>query len=218
VISQPGFDVLVRNTQPADFASIVELSRICYPDDEPWTEEQLASHLRVFPEGQLVAVDRSTGRVIGMAASLIVRWDDYDLDGNWQDYTANGTFRNHDPERGRTLYGAEIMVHPVMRRMGIARRLYQARKDLTTHLGLLRIRAAGRLRGFHRYAAQMRVEDYVNAVARGTLTDPTLSFQLAQGFRVIGIVKHYLGSDSESLGHAAVIEWINPRQTTTSAA
>lgn len=103
------------------------------------------------------------------------------------------------------------MVHPALRRQGIAKRLYDARKDLAMHLGLTRIRAAGRLRGYHRYAARMSVEDYVRAVVRGTLSDPTLSFQIAQGFHVLGVVKHYLGSDRESLGHAAAIEWLNPR-------
>jgi GNAT superfamily N-acetyltransferase len=103
------------------------------------------------------------------------------------------------------------MVHPSLRRQGIASRLYQARKELVMHLGLLRIRAGGRLRGYHRYAAQMTAEEYANAVVQGTLSDPTLSFQLKQGFRMIGVVKHYLGADTESLGYAAVIEWLNPR-------
>lgn len=210
-ISEAGVDILVRHTRRQDFPQIMELCRTCYPDDSPWKEEQLGSHLEVFPEGQFVAVDRTSGRVVGMAASLIVRWDDYDMDTNWRDFTDNGYFRNHDPEDGRTLYGAEIMVHPSLRRQGIASRIYQARKELVMHLGLLRIRAGGRLRGYHRYAAQMTAEEYANAVVQGTLSDPTLSFQLKQGFQMLGVVKHYLGSDSESLGYAAVIEWLNPR-------
>lgn len=165
----------------------------------------------MFPEGQFVAVDRASGRVVGMSASLIVRWDDYDMETNWRDFTADGTFRNHDPEHGRTLYGAEIMVHPSLRRRGVASRMYQARRDLVQHLGLLRIRAGARLRGYHRYAATMSAIDYVKAVVAGTLTDPTLSFQLAQGFRAIGVVQHYQGADPESLGYAAVIEWLNPK-------
>lgn len=210
-ISQPGFDILIRHTRREDFAQIAELSRACYPEEPPWTDGILAEHLERFPEGQFVAVDRATGRVVGMSASLIVHWEDYDLETNWQDFTANGTFRNHDPEHGRTLYGAEIMVLPMLRRRGIARRLYDARKELAVHLGLVRIRAGARLRGYHRYAATLSPEDYVGAVVNQTATDPTLSFQLAQGFRVLGVVRHYLGSDPESLGHAVVIEWLNPR-------
>jgi hypothetical protein len=57
----------------------------------------------------------------------------------------------------------------------------------------------------------MSAEDYVTGVVNGTVSDPTLSFQLAEGFKVLGVVKHYLASDPESLGYAAVIEWLNPR-------
>ena len=40
--------------------------------------------------------------------------------------------------------------------------------------------------------------------------DPTLSFQLKEGFHVLAVVPHYLSDDPESLGYAAVIEWLNP--------
>ncbi|MEQ1897086.1 MAG: GNAT family N-acetyltransferase [Vicinamibacterales bacterium] len=209
-LSRVGTDVLVRHTRRNDILAIIELCRICYPNDAPWTEEQLLAHQRVFPEGQFVAVDRASGRVVGMAASLVVPWDDYDMETNWKDFTAGGTFENHDPVRGRTLYAAEIMVHPSVRRRGIAGRLYEARRELVEHLGLLRIRAGGRLRGYHRYAATMSPQEYVDAAMKGTITDPTLAFQLKQGFRVVGVVRHYLEVDAESLGNAAVIEWLNP--------
>jgi len=45
---------------------------------------------------------------------------------------------------------------------------------------------------------------------RGTIRDATLSFQLKQGFTVLGVVANYLAHDPESLGWAAVIEWRNP--------
>ena len=69
----------VRPTTPADFAGIRELCLRVYPSSPPWSNEQLASHLRVFPDGQLVAVERATGQVVGMAASLVILWDDYDI-------------------------------------------------------------------------------------------------------------------------------------------
>src|SRR5262245_54886521 len=94
----PGTDrVHVRNTEPRDFAQISELCRRVYPNERPWTPEQLASHLRVFPEGQLVALDRELDRVVGMSASLIVRWERYDEFDSWEDFTADGMFTNHDP-------------------------------------------------------------------------------------------------------------------------
>jgi GNAT superfamily N-acetyltransferase len=201
-------DVVVRTTRPEDFPGIIELTQRVYPDAPPWTIEQLASHLRVFPEGQLVAV--IAGEVVGMAASLIVLWDDYEFDTTWRDFTANGMFTNHDPERGRTLYGAEIMVDPARQGSGVGSQLYDARRELARRLGLRRIRAGARLRGYHRVAAELSPQEYVKRVERGELTDPTLSFQLHRGFRVLTVVSGYLRHDPESLGYAAVIEWLNP--------
>jgi GNAT superfamily N-acetyltransferase len=201
---------VVRHTQAGDFPGIIELCRVTYPDAPPWTEAQLASHLRVFPEGQFVALSPADGAVVGMAASLIVLWDDYAFTTNWRELTAAGTFTNHDPVRGRTLYGAEIMVHPAWQGRGVGTQLYAEREALARRLGLLRIRAGARLRGYRKFSGSLGAEEYVLGVVRGELTDPTLTFQLRRGFRVLAVVTGYLAHDPQSLGHAAVIEWLNP--------
>lgn len=142
-----------------------------------------------------------------MSASLIVMWDDYDFGDSWRDFTDGGWFTNHDPDNGRTLYGAEIMVDPRFQGLGVGSALYAAREALVRRLGLMRIRAGARLAGYHLFADRMSAADYVRAVERGELGDPTLSFQLGLGFTVIGVVSGYLRFDPESLGWAAIIEW-----------
>jgi len=204
----------VRTTRREDFPGIRELCLVVYPESPPWSEEQLASHIREFPDGQFVAVEKGGARVFGMAASLVVLWDDYSGEESWRDFTDRGMFTNHDPEHGRTLYGAEIMVDPSARRRGIGSKLYEARRKLVTRLGLLRIRAGARLRGYHRYAERMSADRYVEGVVRGEWTDPTLTFQIRHGFRVAAVVGGYLRHDPESLGWAAVIEWLNPEVAT----
>jgi GNAT superfamily N-acetyltransferase len=202
--------VQVRNTRPEDFEQIVALCRAVYPGSIPWSAEQLASHVRLFPEGQFVAVDTADGRIVGMAASLIVLWDDYTMATSWRDFTDNGYFGNHDPGRGRTLYAAEVMVAPTSQGRGVGTRIYGAREALCRRLGLRRIRAGARLRGYARHAAEMSADEYAARVARGEIWDPTVSFQLRRGFRILGVVSGYLRQDPESLGFAAVIEWLNP--------
>lgn len=202
--------VAVRALEEQDFPAVIELCRSVYPDARPWTPEQLASHLRVFPEGQLAAEDTLSGRILGVASSLIVRWDDYDSLAEWREWTDHGYFTNHDAENGRTLYGAEVMVDPALQRRGVGGRLYAARRDLVLRLGLRRIRAGARLRGYGRWAKELDPEAYVARVASGELHDPTLTFQLRHGFRVLSVVQDYLRNDPESLGHAAIIEWLNP--------
>jgi ribosomal protein S18 acetylase RimI-like enzyme len=200
--------IRIRQTHPDDFPAIAQLSALVYPNDQPWLPEQLASHLKIFPQGQFVAEDLSTGEIVGMAASLIVQWDDYEKTGTYLDFTGNHMFTNHDPA-GRTLYAAEVMVDPRRRRQGIGKKIYAARRALVRELGLLRIRAGARLRGYSAYAHQFAAEDYVIRVIRGEIVDPTLSFQIESGFRVIGVVEDYLHRDPDSMGWAAIIEWIN---------
>ena len=203
--------VLVRNTQEQDFPGIRDMARLIYPDIEPWGAEQLQRHLELFPQGQFVAVDATSGMVSGMASGLIIDWDRYETDMDWQTLTAKGDYTNHDPVEGATLFAADVMVCPGMQGHGIGKKLYQrARFGLARQIGLRRILAGSRLRGYHRYSGKMSAADYVVEVVQGRLNDPTLSFQLSQGFHVLDVVGRYFSGDPESEGWAAVIEWLNP--------
>jgi ribosomal protein S18 acetylase RimI-like enzyme len=202
-------NVIIRNTCIDDADQLLELCNEIYPFAPPWSSEQIASHVKTFQEGQFVAIAQDSGNVVGMASSLIILWDDYDPNASWKDFTSDGFFTNHDPANGKTLYAAEVMVSPKMRGLGIGKSLYKARHDLLNEKRLLRIRAGARLRGYSKYADSLSAGEYVMRVALGEIGDPTLSFQLGQGFRVIGVVSQYLRHDPESLGYAAIIEWLN---------
>jgi len=69
-LNTPDGQLVVRNTAPRDFDGIAELCLRTYPDTPPWNAGQLSSHLRLFPEGQFVAVYGPQGKVVGMCASL----------------------------------------------------------------------------------------------------------------------------------------------------
>lgn len=212
-------EITVRRTRAEDLDALIALCRTVYPFSQPYDERQIRSQLRVFPEGQMVAVarDPETGEetVVGMAASLILSWDDYEIQDAWRDFTDHGLFTNHDPE-GRTLYGAEVMVHPDWQGRGVGSKIYEARRRLARRLGLLRIRAGARLRGYHRVADRMSARDYVERVIAGELQDPTLTFQLNRGFRVLHVISGYLKGDPESLGWAALIEYRRQARPTAS--
>lgn len=201
--------IVVRKTAPTDFPEIARLTTAVYPFSAPWYPDQLASHLEQFADGQLVAVDSRDGAVVGMCSSLILRWEDYHPGDSWAAFTADGSFTNHDPE-GETLYGAEIMVDPTRQRMGIGKKLYAARRDFVRSLGLLRIRAGARPRGYHKYARRMGIGEYARKVSAGVIKDPTLSFQIREGFHIVEAISGYLPGDTESLGYSVTIEWLNP--------
>lgn len=202
--------IVIRGTQEGDFAGIRDLARLIYPDIAPWSDEQLGAHLEIFPQGQFVALDHASGQIVGMCSGLIIDWDRYDASMDWSGFTASGSYSNHDPVNGGTLYAADVMVRPGMQGHGIGKRLYRhGRFGLARQIGMRRILAGSRLRGYHRYASQMSAEDYVVEVVNGRLNDPTLSFQLKQGFHVLTVRGGFFKGDPESQGWTAVIEWLN---------
>ena len=207
---QRASEILVRHTTPADFAGIRTLAATVYPHETPYTDDYLQRQVAAFPQGQFVAVEIDTQQVVGMAASLILDWDDYELSASWTEITGGGYLSTHNPQ-GRTLYAADVMVHPDYQGRGVGRQIYAVRRELATRLKMIRIRAGARLAGYQVYAERMSPEDYTLKVVKGELRDPTLSFQLGRGFHVIGVVRDYLDDDPESQNHAAFIEWINHR-------
>jgi GNAT superfamily N-acetyltransferase len=202
---KPSLNPHVRAITPADFGAVTELSKTVYPFTYPWTRRYLRAHHGVFPDGQLVAVDQETGRILGHAATLRLRWSAYDPRASYTTMTGDYTFENHDPH-GDTLYGAEVMVHPDARGRGVGKALYAARERLARASGTRHIRAGARLRGFGSHAHRLTIAEYFARVVDGTLTDPTVTFQIRQGFVVTDLVPHYLDEDPESQGYAASIE------------
>src|SRR5690606_30990289 len=95
----------------------------------------------------------------------------------------------------------------------IGRRLYDARKKLCMDLGLRGIVFGGRLPGLGRKLKQFGTpQAYAEAVQADRVRDPTLSFQLRNGFELLGLLRDYLPSDRESMGWAAHLAWRNPQQ------
>jgi ribosomal protein S18 acetylase RimI-like enzyme len=203
--------VRVRNTTKTDIPKIVDLQKESFPFlakyGNIWHEEELSSHLSVFPEGQLVAVEPD-GTVVGSASTLVVTLNPDYADHAWKDITADGMFTNHNPN-GDSLYGADISTHPKYRHEGIGSMLYDARKQLNIKLNLRRMIAGGRLYNYCEYANQISAAEYASKVMEGKLHDPVLSFEIANGFRFIKVLSNYL-DDVRSLNYASFIEWLNP--------
>jgi ribosomal protein S18 acetylase RimI-like enzyme len=204
--------VVVRNTRPHDIQKIVDLQKESFPYlaryGNIWHPEELESHLRIFPEGQFVAVEPD-GTVVGSASTLIVSLNAEYTEHTWKEITANGMFTNHNPH-GDSLYGADISTHPKYRHEGIGSMLYDIRKKLVIRLNLRRIIGGGRLFNYCEYADKMSAFEYAQKVIRGGFRDPVLSFELDNGFKFINILPNYL-DDVRSLNYASFIEWINPR-------
>lgn len=192
-----------------DFNELLTIQKEAFPPPFPeelwWSKEHIAAHAETFPQGAMLA--RFDGQPAGSATSLITRYD-----GSlhtWEEAADNGFIKNtHDPG-GDTLYGIDVCVRPAFRGKGVAKALYEARKQLVQELELSRYIAGCRIPGFHTYADQMSPVEYVNKVTSGELTDLVLSFMLTQGLSPLQVIPGYV-EDHESLNYAVIVEWQNP--------
>jgi GNAT superfamily N-acetyltransferase len=127
----------------------------------------------------------------------------------WEEASDHGYIRASHQTDGDSLYGIDLCVRPSYRGQGIAKALYDARKQVVRELGLKRFIAGGRIPGYHSYAAELSPQAYVDKVVSGDLHDLVLSFMLKQGFKPIQVLDQYI-EDEESLNHAVLVEWKNP--------
>lgn len=198
--------LILRTLTEGDYDNMVALQQVCFPTIDPWTREEFVSQVRTFPEGQIgIEVD---GRLVATASSLIVDDDDYESWHDWRTLSDNGRITNHDPE-GDTLYGIEIQVHPEMRGHRLARRLYEARKDLCRRMNLRRMAIGGRIPGYRDHAERLTAAEYVELVVRKRLMDPVLTAQLSNGFVLDALIPDYLPDDEDSAGYATSMVWAN---------
>ncbi len=199
----------IRHVTPEDYDAIIEICKLVYPTEKPYTLEELEDHRQVFPQGQFVAVENSRGEVSGVHFTLRLRMMDFHIDDSWDILTSGGSFLDHNAE-GPTLYGADIMVHPTHQHHGIAHALTDQARFLVEAEGLWRMVGASRLPGYGKHSSEMSVEDYVEAVVRGNQFDPVLSIHLKDGWTVVRPIHGYLQHDDDSAGWAVVIQWVNP--------
>ncbi len=198
--------IVLRTLRLEDYEDLVKLQEVCFPGMKPWSREQLQSQLTIFPQGQLCI--EYNERIVASSSSLIIDFDLYGDKHTWFDIADHGMIRNH-LDTGDTLYGIEIMVHPKYRGMKLARRLYDARKQLAKEHNLMRIVIGGRIPGYAQHKEHMTAREYVEKVQNKTLIDPVMTAQIANGFVLKRLIQAYMSSDAESDGWATLMEWTN---------
>ena len=204
--------VEITNTHPEHCEALAKLQRIIFPmlsDDELYTETMYRKHLDIFPDGQFVALAKVNGKplVIGATSTFRTNFNFDDIQHTFLQAIAGGWLTNHLAD-GEWLYGADMGVHPHYRNHKIGSRLYAARRELVRRLKLRGEIAGAMVPGYRGKRKRMSIEDYVRRVVSGDLKDPTLSFQLKNGFKVRGILYHHYESDTDP--HAALIVRENP--------
>ncbi|MEL6149210.1 MAG: GNAT family N-acetyltransferase [Chloroflexota bacterium] len=209
----------IRVMTPDYAAALDELQKIIFPtltDDERFSAANYRKHIEVFPDGQYMAVLRHPdGDVVVGACSAIRQHFDFDhIQHTFAELTDNGWLTTHEPD-GDWLYGIDMSVHPAYRRRRIASRMYRVRMNVVRRLNLRGEIIGGMMPGYDRHRKKYSIEDYVQQVADGTLTDPTLTAQMKQGFAVRGILYDHI-TDPRSNDCAVLMVRDNPDYMETS--
>lgn len=200
----------VRNYTEEDFAELIGIQAECFPPPFPselwWNEEQLKNHVSLFPDGAICTeVD---GVVAGSMTGLVVNFNPEDPDHTWEEITDNGYIRNHNPG-GDSLYVVDISVRPKYRKLGLGKLMMQAMYHIVIQQKLARLIGGGRIPGYHKHEARMTAHEYLDAVLKGDLKDPVVTFLLRCGRTPVAIIENYL-EDEESLNYGVLMEWKNP--------
>ncbi|KLI99032.1 bifunctional GNAT family N-acetyltransferase/carbon-nitrogen hydrolase family protein [Luteimonas sp. FCS-9] len=200
----------LRHAGIADIPAIVALSERVYGRDNGYTAEMLNGQIAQFPQGVFVAFYDDVA--VGYCGTFRIDERTAMAPHRWLEISGGGYASRH-LSTGDWLYGMEVCVDPDHRGLRIGRRLYELRKRLCQELRLKGIVFGGRLPGFSRRARAYGgdVRAYVADVCAGRIRDRALSFQLRNGFELIGVLPGYLPQDAESAGYAAHLVWRNPK-------
>ncbi len=198
----------VRNLTLNDYLGLRDSMTEAYRNwhGSVWNQSHIELLLKLFPEGQFVVLFND--RVVGVALSIIVNYDLFGDDHTYKQITGDYTFNTHKPS-GDVLYGIEIFVHPDYRGLRLARRLYDARKELCERLNLKAIIFGGRIPNYKEYASEMSPKEYIDKVRSKEIHDQVLSFQLSNQFHVKKLLTNYMPGDEESKACATLMEWNN---------
>jgi len=192
------------------FNDVVKLQRLCFPapfpEDLLWKAEHLQRHIEIFSAGQFVAV--LDGEVVGSCTSMIIKESAWKAHVSFDETVGSLFLDNHTPD-GNTLFGVDISVHPERRKMGIGRKLYEARFDLTRKLKLKQYATSVRIPDFSNFHLRtgLSKNDYVDKVISGIEIDRTLTPFIKMGFKFDCIIENHM-EDPESGDAAVSLVWV----------
>lgn len=202
--------LIVRNTLESDIDHIIELCKRAYPNMAPYTASMLLAQINNFKNGHFVA--EYEGQIVGFCVSFVIDGETALKKHNWKEITGGGYASRHNP-LGDYLYGMEVCVDPGFRGLRIGQRLYSKRRSLCQKLRLKGIVFGARMAEFAKRSKKFESpEEYLEAIKAKKIRDKTISFQLRNGFEILGVLENYLPGDVDSKSYAVHMIWYNPKQ------
>lgn len=198
--------ITVRRATFRDISGILALKSRLTGLSLPWGERELFSQISFFPEGQFVAETTRDKKIVGTLGTLVIFRLDYSLLAKWRDLTANGTFRNHDREHGKTLFRSHLVIDPAFDGTPVMRDLLcQNELKIAEQLGMERIRTGLRFKDYYLFH-HLGPGEYFRQVEQGIIGDSWINQTLDRGFKALALVGQYYPQDWRSDGNAVIAQ------------
>ena len=103
-------DLIVRTAKEEDVLGIVTLEQNVW-EYNPASREMIESRLKVFPEGNFVAIDTMNANVIGYLCVMFTNHTHLTMPNRWNEITGNGFLTTHEKDGRSNLQGCESKQH-----------------------------------------------------------------------------------------------------------
>jgi radical SAM enzyme (TIGR01210 family) len=199
--------IIIRSATLEDLPAMLVSEAKTWPEEsQRATKEQILSRVKIFPEGQLIAIKK--GEVLGILACEIM---DYPWDNHIKTFNKrndNGLIRNHD-SMGETVCGMNIGAIPEAPRH-VATALIQIGTILTIKMGAKYALASPIIPGYFKYKDEMTAEQYAHVQDKnGKYLDPVINLHAKQGLTLEAVLPDYF-HDENSSDYSAIMRWKNP--------
>lgn len=197
--------ITVRQATMEDLESLLEIDAVVW-SGFPASEEMIRSRLKVFPQGQFVAL--CDDRVIGSVYSQLVDYKSLPESFTWAEATDNGTIQRTHKPKGRSVYGVGLAVLPEFQGTSASQLLIVSLAKFAVFSCRYRVLWGARIPSYHKHA-QMSVEEYIKKRTKsGRPVDPELALYWPYGAEPIRPLPNYMpDSDSLNCGVLVVATW-----------
>ncbi len=157
-----------------------------------------------FPEGQLICLVED--ELAGIMLTLPVQMQQFEQIPQLNTLYDSKNFHPLNDQHD-ALFVLEVLVAPKFQGQGIGKLFYDNIKTIIAEKKLTYLCAVSRLSGYFEHATFLSPEAYLHDVIIGKIYDPSLSFNLKQGYQTHYLIPNYYEKDSLSHGYGAFISF-----------
>jgi len=210
----------IRTATLRDIPEIVDVELAAWGAEGSASADKLESRIRIFPEGQRVAVVEESGarKIVGFVSTMRLSFAQVLQLTSWAQITNDGYISSHDPG-GDYLYGVDLSVRNGYERMGVGNLLLGEIAEMVVKNGIRYGLLGGRLPGLREFNDRrisgglppLKPGEYIELRRDdGRLFDRELRFYMSiWSMENLGVLPNYF-SDPDSLDNGVLLRWPNP--------